>query len=184
MQLGKVIPLFQRQKPRTVLHVLDTYWNALPMIDGVPARDDIDPRGLQGALDHIALIDHIGKGNAQIRVAGQKWDATFKSDLIGLPLSVLFASEARLQLAQIILDLIGLPSKVSFSIETAQHHGNGSDLGHITFYPLRDMTGQVSQGIGVLSPVGAVDSKTDKAIITRYQSQAVTDQKEGSALKP
>lgn len=174
MQLGKVIPLFKQQKPRTVLHVLDTYWNALPQQDGVPSRSDLDPRRMHGALDHILLLDHIGQGNAQIRVAGQKWAKTFKTDLIGLPLSVLFAPEARPQLAQIILDLVDLPAKVSFSMESLGGKAHGHDLGHVTFFPLRDGMGHVSQGIGVLSPVGSLAQKTDKTILTAYHKQIIS----------
>ena len=46
------------------------YWEGLRQDGRLPARADLDPRGLVGVLDRVLLADRIGRGVAQVRIAG------------------------------------------------------------------------------------------------------------------
>ena len=58
-------------------------------------RAALDPRGMTGVLDRVFLAERIGRGVAQVRIAGSALGEIGGMDLRGLPLTVLFCAEAR-----------------------------------------------------------------------------------------
>lgn len=78
------------------------YWEGLRQAGGLPERAALDPRGLGGALDRVFLAERIGHGLVQVRIAGSALGALAGIDLRGLPLSCLFAAEARPLLAEVL----------------------------------------------------------------------------------
>lgn len=78
------------------------YWEALRRGGGIPPRAALDPRGFGGVLDRVFLAERIGRGLAQVRIAGSGLAEFAGLDLRGLPLSCLFSAEARPVLAQVM----------------------------------------------------------------------------------
>lgn len=76
------------------------YWETLRQQGAIPARADLDPRGMGGVLDRVFLAERIGKGLVQVRIAGSALSEVAGMDLRGLPLSCLFKPEARPLLAE------------------------------------------------------------------------------------
>lgn len=78
------------------------YWEGLRTDGQLPSRAALDPRGLDGALDRVFLADRIGRGVANIRIAGSGLAEFAGIDPRGLPLSCLFGSESRPILSEIL----------------------------------------------------------------------------------
>lgn len=60
-------------RPRPLFEALarvESYWEALRDGRQMPARAELDPRGLGPALDHALLLEASGPGPARIRLAG------------------------------------------------------------------------------------------------------------------
>lgn len=78
------------------------YWEALRKDKALPDRAALDPRGMAGALDRVFLAEPIGRGLVQVRLAGSALSEAAGLNLRGLPLSCLFAPEARQALADVL----------------------------------------------------------------------------------
>jgi hypothetical protein len=78
------------------------YWEGLRRNGALPDRSQLDPRGLGGVLDRVFLAERIARGLVQVRIAGSALTDLAGTDLRGLPLSCLFAPEARPVLAEVL----------------------------------------------------------------------------------
>jgi hypothetical protein len=76
------------------------YWEGLRKDGQLPSRAALDPRGLDGALDRVFLADRIGRGVANIRIAGSGLAEFAGLDPRGLPLSCLFGNDSRALLSE------------------------------------------------------------------------------------
>lgn len=77
-------------------------WETLRKPGSVPDRAELHARCLAGVLDRVFLAEPLGKGIAHLRFAGSTLASIAGTDLRGLPLCCLFASEARETLAEVV----------------------------------------------------------------------------------
>ena len=61
---GNVVPLFtERQKMSfPAIAQMDAYWEALRRGQLIPKRSDVDPRGIEAALEHAFILERIAAG--------------------------------------------------------------------------------------------------------------------------
>ena len=77
------------------------YWKALHGQRGeVPYRSEIDPRGIETALEYAFVLERIAPGVGRIRLAGMHLADLMGSEVGGMPLSVFMMPEARGALAR------------------------------------------------------------------------------------
>lgn len=112
------------------------YWEGLRRAGKVPARQALDPRGLNGVLDRVFIAERIGKGLVQVRIAGSGLADFAGLDLRGLPLSCLFASETRPALAEALEEVCTAPAEAE--IDLASDRGNGKAVARLILLPLAD----------------------------------------------
>ena len=100
------------------------YWESLREEGGaIPARADIDPRGLATALDCVFVGERIGNGLIRLRIAGMSLTDVAGLDMKGLPISTLFIPEARLRLAQVVERVFTLPQVAEFHLDAERSIG-------------------------------------------------------------
>jgi hypothetical protein len=111
------------------------YWEALRPAGGLPARMDIDPRGFGGVLDRIFLAERIGRGVAQIRIAGSTLCAFAETDLRGLPLGCLFATETRALIGESLEAVVNQPAICNIDLGS-DRWGQGKAMARLILMPL------------------------------------------------
>jgi hypothetical protein len=116
------------------------YWEGLRQGDGVPLRRDVDPRGLVGVLDRVFLADRIGRGIAQIRIAGSGIADFAGLDVRGLPLSCLFSAESRGQLSDTLEQVFAGPAVAEIDLGSDRAPGLGL-VSRLLLMPLDDEAG-------------------------------------------
>lgn len=112
------------------------YWESLRSGGAIPDRTALDPRGLGGVLDRVFLAERIGRGLVQVRIAGSGLAELAGMDLRGLPLSCLFAAEARPALADVVEAVAG-GTKLA-ELDLASDRGNGQPVARLLLLPLND----------------------------------------------
>jgi hypothetical protein len=129
------------------------YWEALRPAGGLPARTDIDPRGFGGTLDRIFLAERIGRGVAQIRIAGSTLCAFAETDLRGLPLGCLFAAETRAVIGESLEAVVNLPAICNVDLGS-DRLGQGKAMARLILMPLAPENGsqQVIGAFGFTDP--------------------------------
>lgn len=124
-----------------VIHGLSqtrAYWEGLRQGTALPLRKAVDPRGLVGVLDRVFLADRIGRGIAQVRIAGSALTEFAGIDVRGLPLSCLFAPESRGLLADTMEKVFTGPALAEIDLGSDRAPG---PLARLLLLPLDDETG-------------------------------------------
>ncbi|HHB80338.1 MAG TPA: PAS domain-containing protein, partial [Aliiroseovarius sp.] len=93
----KVISLRpRRQKAHfPALSQVEAYWEGLRNGRPMPARAEVDPRGISDALEYAFVREKIAPGMARLRVAGHHLNDLLGMEVRGMPFSALFLPEAR-----------------------------------------------------------------------------------------
>lgn len=145
-----------RQGNRTdAVSELETYWQTLCAGRIMPYRDEVDPRGMSGALSQIFLIERIAPGTARFRVAGQDLTDLMCMDLRGMPMSCIIRPEGRQRLSDTLKALFDEPARVELTLEGGKSLLRGRIAARLVCLPLRDRTGSVGRAIGCLAAGGA-----------------------------
>jgi hypothetical protein len=124
------------------------YWEALRQGTTLPARADLDPRGLAGVLDRVFLAERIGRGLAQVGLAGSALTHLAGAELRGLPLSCLFSAESRPGLAETLEEVFAGPAVAEIDLGS-DRECQGRACARLVLMPLRD-EGGLRQLFGVM----------------------------------
>lgn len=136
---------FRPQRPLPTPLVFDGlaqvrgYWEGLRRGDALPKRASIDPRGLSGVLDRVFLAERIGRGLAQVRIAGSGLADFAGMDVRGLPLSCLFAAESRAQLGTTLERVFAQPAVAE--VDLGSDRAGGGPVARLLLLPLADEGG-------------------------------------------
>lgn len=154
------------------LDAVERYWNGLRDGDGVPYRRDIDPRGLGNTLERAFVIEDIGAGLARFRVAGAHLRQLVDLDLRGMPISMLFCSGTRVDLAAALDLVFQRPAIVRLGVGAPIGPGRARLEGEMLILPLIGDKEQVNRALGALSLVGEI-GETPRQLAIR--TRAVTE---------
>ncbi|NCU21311.1 PAS domain-containing protein, partial [Candidatus Falkowbacteria bacterium] len=101
---GKIIALgtAPRSPADRALADLRSYWEALRQGRPVPARAEVDPRGIERALDYTFLLERIAPGMGRFRLAGMHLNDLMGMEVRGMPLSTFFAPLSRKPAAELL----------------------------------------------------------------------------------
>lgn len=145
MTLGFLERLRPQPRPALsqVIHGLAqtrAYWEGLRQGSALPQRKAVDPRGLVGVLDRVFLADRIGRGIAQIRIAGSGLTDFAELDVRGLPLSCLFGTESRGLLGDTLEKVFTGPAVAEIELGSDRNPGAGT-VARLLLLPLDDDAG-------------------------------------------
>lgn len=112
------------------------YWEGLRVGSAIPARLQLDPRGLGGVLDRVFLAERVGRGILQVRIAGSGLTEFAGLDLRGLPLSCLFAGAARSGVADLLEEVAA--ARCLAELDLASDRGDGRAVARMLLLPLAE----------------------------------------------
>jgi len=138
-------------KPRyPVLGQVEAYWQALRKGADVPFRAELDPRGIEGALEYAFIVERIAPGVARLRLAGRHLNDLMGMEVRGMPLTAFFAPEARKTLGLKLEEMFQTPAILTCTIEAEAGPGRGALPGRMLLLPLKSDLGDISRGLGCL----------------------------------
>lgn len=159
---------------------LRAYWEALIMDHRLPARSEINPRGIADVLEHSFLIERIAPGAAQFRISGRTINALLAMEARGLPLSSLFLSEARAELSRTLEQVFVTQSVLTLALAPERRIGHDDPVSQMIILPLLDHKGHCTVAIGGIACEMAVKSGRRFAIaeakLTRVFREETTSQ--------
>ena len=135
---------FQADSGFSALAQVEAYWDALRAGRLMPNRADIDPRGIEAALEYAFIVERIAPGIARLRIAGSHLSDLMGMEVRGMPLSALFASSARRQLADLMEEVFERPATATL------HLGHSARAARMILLPLKSDMGDVSRILGCL----------------------------------
>ena len=159
---------------------VEAYWEALRGDRLMPKRSEIDPRGIENALEYAFIVERIAPGIARLRIAGSHLSDLMGMEVRGMPLSAFFASEARRSFADTLEEVFEVPAICTLDLVSEQP-GSPRITARMVLLPLRSDLGDVSRMLGCLVGSGTLGVSPARFTIT---SHVVTPIREGTALFP
>lgn len=141
--------------PHSVLDGVWRYWSSLKRERLVPLRSEIDPRGIEGALDCAFILERIAPGIARFRLAGSHLVEMMGSEVRGMPLSVLFTPESRRPLADAIEGVFAGPETLRLTLSGGRGLARPPFSAQMIVLPLKSDLGDTNRALGCLSVTGS-----------------------------
>lgn len=171
-----VVRMSERDKNRKLapLRNVEAYWHGLCGENNVPLRSQVDPRGMEDALEYAFLMERIAPSMAKIRVAGSHLSDLMGMQIAGMPLSSLIAPSDRDRFGQAVTKLFADPAIVRIEMKAEGGFGKPDLEGHMLLLPLRSDFGDMSRGLGVFVSDGKIGRTPRRFTITNIEvKQAV-----------
>ncbi|ANT59079.1 diguanylate cyclase [Salipiger sp. CCB-MM3] len=186
-----VVSMTEHEKERRLapLRLIEAYWQGLVGADGqIPLRSQIDPRGIESALEYAFLGERIAPMLAKLRVAGTHLNELMGMETSGMPLSALIAPEDRDQLGAAIAKLFADGVEVRMHLVAEEGFGKSRLTGDMVLLPLRSDMGDLSRMIGALVTHGRVGRTPRRfrieSISMHAPGEALAEREEHSIKKP
>lgn len=147
----------EKQKRLAPLRLLETYWRGLADESGeIPLRSQIDPRGIESALEYAFLAERIAPSHAKLRVSGTHLNDLMGMETSGMPLSTLFTPDARDALGDAVSRVFSEGAIVHMKLEAEEGLGKASLDARMILLPLRSDMGDLTRMIGALATTGRI----------------------------
>ena len=147
------------------------YWEGLRGDSGLPRRDQIDPRGIAGALDTVFLLERIAPGVARFRLAGMHINDLLGMDVRGMPLSAMIDPMSRPRLAEALEALFAGPAILTLGLEAERSVGRPALAGKLILLPLISARGPCDMALGCLATDGATGRAPRRFAISQLASE-------------
>lgn len=161
------------------------YWDALRDDQDLPRREQINPRGMAGALHQVFMVERIAPGLARFRLAGMEINDLMGMEVRGMPLSSLFDPGARAQLADLLEKVMTKRTIVELDLEADRGIGRPALRARLALLPLKGTAGEADLVLGCLACDGQIGRAPRRFVIARaleFSVEAVSDKRGGLHL--
>ncbi|MEM1074723.1 MAG: PAS domain-containing protein [Pseudomonadota bacterium] len=156
----------------TPLAQVEAYWEALRGGRLMPTRSEIDPRGIERALEYAFIVERIAPGIARLRIAGSHLSDLMGMEVRGMPLTAFITPSSRRQLSDTLEEVFETPASCTLSLHSEGVAGSSALEARMVLMPLKSDLGDVSRLLGALVAVGDIGRSPRRFSVT------------GSSLRP
>lgn len=146
----------QRKTGFAAIAQVEAYWEALRAGRLLPKRSDIDPRGIDQALENAFIIERIKVGVARFRVAGSHLSDLMGMEIRGMPITSLFAPNHRRPVADLLEEVFQTPASCRLSLYATGASPRQTLDAQLILLPLKSDLGDVSRALGCLVAQGDI----------------------------
>ncbi|MCY1125430.1 PAS domain-containing protein [Frigidibacter sp. RF13] len=132
------------------------YWEALRNGRRVPLRSEIDPRGIERALEQAFILERIAPQVARFRLSGKALSELMGMEVRGMPFSALFTPGGRAELAEMIEGVFRLPQIAELDLTGETGFGRPPLTARLVLLPLQSDLGDISRALGCLVAEGLI----------------------------
>lgn len=141
---------------RAMLAEVRAYWEGLRSGPALPRRDQIDPRGLRGALQGTFLLERIAPGVGRLRIAGMNFTDLLGMDGRGMPLSALFDPMSRARLGTLLDACFLRPAVLEMTLGCETGLGRPALAARMILLPVGCDDGRGEMALGCLAMAGQI----------------------------
>ncbi len=147
---------YQNEMKYPALKQIEAYWQGLRPGQQVPRRSDIDPRGIEAALEYAFILERIAPGLARFRIAGMHLNDLMGMEVRGMPFTTFFTPSARRAVSQVLESVFSGPEIAELSLKAERGIGKPAIDARVLLLPLRSDLGDVSRVLGCLASHGTI----------------------------
>lgn len=135
---------------------IESYWEGLRNGRLMPARGEVDPRGIADSLEYAFVLEKIAPGLGRLRLAGMHLGDLMAMEVRGMPLTAMFLPEARRELQKAQEAVLGQPAALRLTLAADSGLGRAPLTGQMLLLPLRDDYGAPTRVLGGLQTRGEI----------------------------
>ena len=139
-----------------VINEVHAYWEALRNGRPLPLRSEVDPRGIERALENAFVLERIAPGMARFRLAGMHLNDLMGMEVRGMPLTAFFTPKAREEMTRVLEAVFSSPEIVEITLSAEIGIGKPAIEGKLLILPLRSDLGDITRALGCFATIGAV----------------------------
>lgn len=172
---------YQKKTGYAAIAQVEAYWEALRGTRLLPKRSDIDPRGIEYALENAFILERIGPGIARLRIAGSHLTDLMGMEVRGMPLTSFFTPAYRSQVSDLLEVVFQTPAIGTLNLKSTGAFDRPEIEARVILLPLKSDLGDVSRVLGCWVSVG------DKGVAPRrfdVKSEEILNITEGQPPRP
>jgi len=147
---------FRAEVGYSAISQVEAYWESLRGSRLMPRRSEIDPRGIETALEYTFVLERIAPGMARIRIAGSHLGDLMGMEVRGMPLTSLITPSCRRQINDLLEDVCQRPAicemRLNAEISMTKPHLDA----RLLLLPLKSDLGDVSRILGCMVAQGDI----------------------------
>lgn len=142
------------RRTRQIMQELRAYWEGLRAGRLVPLRAEVDPRGIERALEYAFILDRIAPGIARFRLAGMHLNDLMGMEVRGMPISAMLVPASRDRMSEVLEQVFAGPAIATIDMAAETGLGRPTLGAKALLLPLRSDAGAVNRCLGVLISEG------------------------------
>lgn len=135
---------------QSIVAQLEAYWTDQRKGSLVPARADINPRGIEQVLPYAFVVERVAPGIARFRIAGEHICDLMGMDVRGMPITTLIEPAGRPELVTVLEDVFKKPATARLGLTSQRSIARPKIDASLVFFPLTDNTGEINRALGCL----------------------------------
>ena len=147
---------FDPRHPGRIMTELRAYWDSLRNGRAVPARGDIEPRGMRNLLGHAFILERIAPGAARFRLAGRHLIDLMGMEVRGMPLCSFFNPTSRGHLSDVMETVFAGPQIAELSLVSEGAYARPPLAARMLLLPLKSDLGDVTRALGAVIAAGEI----------------------------
>ncbi|MEM8578033.1 MAG: PAS domain-containing protein [Pseudomonadota bacterium] len=150
------MPTFSRDSGFSALAQVEAYWEALRGTRLMPKRSDIDPRGIEAALEHTFILERVAPGMARLRIAGSHLSDLMGMEVRGMPITSFITPDGRRQVSDTLEEVFQRPALCELRLAAEAAFDKPRMDARMLLLPLKSDLGDVSRVLGCLMANGDI----------------------------
>lgn len=145
---------FDNVQPARIVAELRDYWDSLRQGRAIPARGDVEPRGIRRALDYAFILERIAPGAARFRLAGRHLVDLMGMEVRGMPVCSFLNPPSRGRLSDVLETVFKAPQIAELHLTAQAEMRRPALHARMLLLPLKSDLGDVTRALGCLIAEG------------------------------
>lgn len=149
------------------------YWEALRNGRQAPLRSEIDPRGIERALEHAFITERVAPGVTRLRLAGMGLNDLVGMEVRGMPLTTFFTPASRNRVADAVEAVFSGPHIIEMAMMAETGFGKPPLQARLVLLPLQSDLGDINRALGCLVASGSIGRTPRRFDLTEVTTTAI-----------
>ena len=167
---------FRTEMGYSAVAQVEAYWEALRGMRMMPKRSEIDPRGIESALEHTFVLERIAPGMARLRIAGSHLSDLMGMEVRGMPLTDFVTPAGRTQMSDALEEVFQRPAVCEIRLTAETGRDKPIMDARMILLPLKSDLGDVSRILGCFVARGDIGRSPRRFDVIGVKTRAITSQ--------
>ena len=140
----------RHMKTPRMMRQVEAYWEGLRPFGDLPSRDQINPRGLENALDYAFILDKPASGECVFRLGGERLGDILGIAIDRVPMVAMFLHTTQPALREALNAVFSDPAIMRAELSSEDSVMRPTFDANLLLLPVKNAANEVTQALGVL----------------------------------